>query len=336
MPGKVISSTLQSACFLYKVAGFIIVSAKGELQQTAYNNVSAINAGACLSAPAVLAGDSEAFLPDMESDSDDEGSSFFVGGAGVIDSDDEGASRQDTVYMAQHADRMAQTSRGAAPITAAVSQADASHRTPLGPQQNSGTAAAQAAGSSAAPAASGKAAAPQKAPAAQKQKPASSKGFAFRFPPVAGSKAAKKGLPAQASSAAQVTAASKSSAAQMSAAPQRQTPQQGGACTAPAEDHACGAGRQQASADEQWEAETATDSDDEAGSAGSADFMSQYEAAMEAELSGSKVGATFAKPSQPHTGAAGETALPRSHARPDRATVPTLAAAEQTLWQSHG
>ena len=253
--------------------------------------------------------DSEAFLNDTMSDSDDEGSSFFVGGAGVIDSNDEGASRQNTVYMAQRADRTAQEATlGSAQARAPASQADASHRTPLGPQQNPGTAAVPAAGSSAAPAAASKAAAPKKALAAQKQKPASNKGFAFRFPPVATSKAAKSGPPAQASSAAQVKAAPRSSAAQPSAAPQRQTPQQGGAHTVPAQHHARNAGRQRAAVDEQWDAATATDSDDEAGSPGSADFMSQYAAAMEAELSSSKIGTTFAKPEQPHTGGTGENA----------------------------
>ena len=70
--------------------------------------------------------------------------------------------------------------------------------------------------------------------------------------------------------------------------------------------------------DEQWDAATATDSDDEAGSPGSADFMSQYAAAMEAELSSSKIGTTFAKAEQPHTGGTGENALPCSHARLDK------------------
>ena len=263
--------------------------------------------------------DSETFLNDTPSDSDDEGSSFFVGGAGVIDSDSEGASQQDTAYMAQRAGRAAQdTSLGSAPARAPASQADASHRTPLGPQQNPGTAAVPTAGSSAAPAAASKAAAPGEAPAAQKQKPASNKGFAFRFPPIGGSKPAKKNLSAQTPSAAQVKAASGSSAAQPSAAPQRQTPQQGGAHTAPAQHHARNAGRQRAAVDEQWDAATATDSDDEAGSPGSADFMSQYAAAMEAELSSSKIGTTFAKAEQPHTGGTGENALPCSHARLDK------------------
>ncbi|CAK0783621.1 hypothetical protein CVIRNUC_006820 [Coccomyxa viridis] len=252
--------------------------------------------------------DSETFLNDTPSDSDDEGSSFFVGGAGVIDSDDEGASQQDTAYMAQRAGRAAQdASLGSAPARAPASQADASHRTPLGPQQDPDTAAVPAAGSSAAPAAASKAAAPGEAPAAQKQKPASNKGFAFRFPPIGGSKPAKKNSSAQTPSAAQVEAASGSSAAQPSAAPQRQTPQQGGAHTAPAQHHARNAGRQRAAVDEQWDAATATDSDDEAGSPGSADFMSQYAAAMEAELSSSKIGTTFAKAEQPHTGGTGSS-----------------------------
>ena len=276
------------------------------------------DASAGLSVPVLLA-ESEAFLNDTLSDSDDEGSSFFVGGAGVIDSDDEGASRQDTAYTAQRAGRTAQEATlGSAPARAPASRADVSHRTPLGLQQNPGTAAVPAAASSAAPAAASKAAAPGKAPAAQKQKPAGNKGFAFRFPPVAGSKPAKKSSSAQMSSAAEAKAAPRSSAAHSSTAPQLKTPQQGGARTAPAQHHACDAGRQQVAVDEQWEAAAATDSDDEAGSPGSADFMSQYEAAMEAELSGSKIGATFAKPNQPHSAEAGENSLPRSHARLDK------------------
>ena len=39
---------------------------------------------------------------------------------------------------------------------------------------------------------------------------------------------------------------------------------------------------------------------------------------MEAELSSSKIGATFAKPHQPRTGETGETTLPCSHARLDK------------------
>ena len=221
--------------------------------------------------------------------------------------------------MAQRAGRTAQEATlGSAQARAPASQADASHRRPLGPQQNPGTAAVPAAGSSAAPAAASKAAAPKRAVAAQKQKPASNKGFAFRFPPVAGSKAAKDDPSSQGSSAAQVKAASGSSAAQPSVAPQLQTPHQGVAHTASSQGRARNAGRQRATVDKQWEAATATDSDDEAGSPGSVEFMSQYEAAMEAELSGSKIGATFAKPNQPHTGETGENALPRSHARLDK------------------
>lgn len=60
-------------------------------------------------------------------------------------------------------------------------------------------------------------------------------------------------------------------------------------------------------ADEQWDAMTETDSDDEYGQAGSPDFMSQYAAAMEAELGSSHIGNTFARAPQPGTGTQGMT-----------------------------
>jgi hypothetical protein len=68
--------------------------------------------------------------------------------------------------------------------------------------------------------------------------------------------------------------------------------------------------KQQEAEHDEWEALTATDSDDEFGQVGSPDFMSQYAAAMEAELGQSKIGDTFSRPKQgschfpsPHPGA---------------------------------
>ena len=207
----------------------------------------------------------------MESDSDHEGSSFFGDNADETDSEDEqDAGRHEAVFSAQHAERAARNARPA--LAAAPAPAD----------RNTDTASAAEAASSEAP-----------APAAM---PSGTKGFAFRFPRVNRAKPASREPPSQPTA--------KTALKQQPSSVSRRLPEQAprhnleppGSPVQQAHDAVQKDGGHEA---EQWDAMTETDSDDDFGQAGSPNFMSQYAAAMEAELCSSNIGNTFARLPQP-------------------------------------
>lgn len=214
------------------------------------------------------AGDSDVFLKDMESDSDDEGSSFLGDDADEAASDNEKVdmSQQDTLRMAQHAQRAVQgASSGPAPAVAAEAP----------PPDGKPTPGAQA---------------------KQQQKPSGATGFAFRFP---SAPKAKSGATAGSSQPA-AEPSSREAATASAAAPSKGKALLGAKrVLQPASAAVSGnAQKQQEAEHDEREALTATDSDDEFGQAGGPDFMSQYAAAMEAELGQSKIGDTFSRPKQ--------------------------------------
>ena len=221
------------------------------------------------------AGDSEGFLDDMESDSDEEDTSFYGEAIDAEDSDnDEETGQNEAVFSAQRAER---ASRNASSASAAAPKPSAS---------KSKTAPADAT-----PLAAGAAAA----------KPLGTKGFAFRFPTAA------KAKPVAREPSSQPTA--KSGKQQWPQAASARSSEKGPHHTLktkepplPKVQQAHEAGKENSAHDaEQWDALTETDSDDDFGQAGSPSFMSQYAAAMDAELGSSNIGTTFARPPQPST-----------------------------------
>ena len=115
------------------------------------------------------AGDSDAFLKDMQSDSDDEGSSFFGDNADKDDSDDEdGVNQQDAVLPAQRVKRAAHDATSASAVASDL----AAHP-----------------------------AIPAAADDARSAKSSGSKGFAFRFPESFKAKAAARDSSLQPSAA---------------------------------------------------------------------------------------------------------------------------------------
>ena len=220
----------------------------------------------------------------MGSESDDEGSSFFGANASEDDSTgDEDAGQREAVFSAQHAERAARdTSSGsAAPPTSAARKSKAAP-----PEANSSAAMAPAA------------------------KPSGAQGFAFRFPSVSKVKSAPTDRFSQPIAESAQQQQPKAASARLSGAAAQHTSE---AKESPAVSAHHDAGHKASAQDaEQWDAMTETDSDDEFGQAGSPDFMSQYAAAMDAELGSSNVGNTFAKAPQPSTsnnGAASDQAL---------------------------
>ena len=212
------------------------------------------------------AGDSDVFLKDMESDSGDEGSSFFGDNADEADSDDEDVdmSQQDTLSMAQHAQRAVQGA-GSGPAPAAEAP----------PPDGKPTPGAQA---------------------KQQQNPSGAMGFVFRFP---SAPKAKSGATAGSSQPA-AEPSSREAATASAAAPSKGKALLGAKrVQQPASPAVSGSIQKQQEAEhDEREALTATDSDDESGQARAPDFMSQYAAAMEAELGQSKIGGTFSRPKQ--------------------------------------
>lgn len=220
----------------------------------------------------------------MESDSDDEGSSFFGENAEESDSEDEqDAGKREAVFSAQHAERAAHTARSAA--AAAPAPADRNIRA----APNEATSSVSA------------------APAA---KPSGGKGFAFSFPQVNAAKPGSRGSPSQPAA----ESAQKQQPISAAGRPLEQAPQYNMESPGSHAQQAHGAAQKDGGHDaEQWDAMTETDSDDDYGQAGSSNFMSQYAAAMDAELGSFNVGKTFARLPQPSTSTNGTCPFNSSH-----------------------
>ena len=207
------------------------------------------------------------FLKDMESDSNDEGSSFGDDAdEAASDGEKVDMSQQDTLHMAQHAQRAVQgASSGPAPAAAAEAP----------PPDGKPTPGAQA---------------------KQQQKPSGATGFAFRFP---SAPKAKSGATAGSSQPAAEPSSREAATASAAASIKGKALLGAKRVQQPASALVSGsAPKQQEAEHDDWEALTATDSDDEFGQASGPDFMSQYAAAMEAELGQSKIGDTFSRPKQ--------------------------------------
>ena len=225
--------------------------------------------------PGLYAGDSDGFLKDMQSDSDDEDHSFYGEAVDLEGSDDdEEAGQNEAVFSAQRAERAA---RNASSASAAAPESTA-RKVETVPAERTSLAAA--------------------APAA---KPSGTKGFAFRFPPAA------KAKPVAREPSSQPTAKS-GEQQQPQAASSRLSDKGSRHSLGPKEPPVSHVQQAHTAAEkgsahdtEQWDALTETDSDDDFGQAGSLSFMSQYAAAMDAELGSSNIGNTFARPPQPST-----------------------------------
>ena len=206
----------------------------------------------------------------MDSGSDDEGSSFFGGNADEDESDDEeDVSQPEAVFSAQHAERAARNPRAAPPADFAPAASETEGQ-PAHPTTSSAAAALGA-------------------------KPSGAKASAFRFPGATKARAAAGELSPQLTASSGHTRQPRAA----SAAHMPKQPAHGGLQPAemPSVNAPDAAKRNVVGDDQQWDAETETDSDDDyaSGQAGSPDFMSQYAAAMEAELGSSNIGNTFAR-----------------------------------------
>lgn len=211
----------------------------------------------------------------MESDSDDEGNSFYGEDVDVDDSDnDVRAGQQEAVFSAQHAERAERnaSSASAAAPTPAASKNETAPADATSPAATAGAA-----------------------------KPSGRKGFAFRFPPAAQAKPAPREPSSQPTAKTSKQQQPQAASASMSEKVPRHAFKAREQLVSNTQQAHEAEHKDSAHDAEQWDALTETDSDDDFGQAGSSDFMSQYAAAMDAELGSSNIGNTFARPPQPST-----------------------------------